>query len=161
MHVASTKALAATTAHFVLCDPLIGMRVLCSPLRTVANVQTALLPKIFPNRTDLFRGNRKMIAPLVPRSCGRSNSRRENERSRVLYYWKPISCSLPSPKTESQALHAVSNANRSSVDKIKNVFEPVHGCRSGFGLEEAKAVAPDSPLQQLAQSRSRLVHLRF
>ena len=68
MHVASTKALAATTAHFVLCDPLIGMRVLCSPLRTVANVQTALLPQIFPNRMDLFCGTRKIVAPEVSRS---------------------------------------------------------------------------------------------
>jgi hypothetical protein len=42
-----------------------------------------------------------MVVPQVLRSCGRSHSPRENERSRVLYYWKPISCYLPSSKIES------------------------------------------------------------
>jgi hypothetical protein len=53
-HVASVKTAAAATA-------------LCSS-RTLANVQTAVPPKKFPNRTDLFYGNRKMLAPHVSRS---------------------------------------------------------------------------------------------
>ena len=160
-YVASSEAPAVTTTHFVMCGPLIGTRVLCSSFGLLQMSRLRCCQKYSRTARIYFveteRWSRHRCHALEVGVI-----RDEKMRSPAICIIGnrfPVIC--PPADRISSALHAARSANRSSGDAIENVFHPARGIRSAVGFIVVTDAIFNSWLQPLAQSCSRLVHLRF